>query len=79
YYILGDAYVHLDQEQEAINAYRQVLRMRPNFVKAHFALGVASLVQGNTRGAQEQYAVLKTLSPAKASALLKLMNRQGLR
>ncbi|HEV7893575.1 MAG TPA: tetratricopeptide repeat protein [Pyrinomonadaceae bacterium] len=74
-YIMGNAYLRLDQDPQAIKAFQQAIKVRPDFPQARYNLGLAYIATGNRRGAQDEYAALKRIDPARAAKLLSLMKR----
>ena len=75
-YLMGNAYIRLEQEQQAVAALRQAVRVRPNFAQSRYNLGVVLFATGNRKGAMDEYNALKALDPKSAAALLKLINRK---
>jgi tetratricopeptide (TPR) repeat protein len=74
-YIMGNAYLRLDQDPQAIKAFQQAIKVRPDFPQARYNLGLAYIATGNRRGAQDEYAALKRIDPTRAAKLLSLMKR----
>ena len=74
-YIMGNAYLRLDQDPQAIKAFQQAIKVRPDFPQARYNLGLAYIATNNRRGAQDEYNALKRLDPARAAKLLSLMKR----
>jgi tetratricopeptide (TPR) repeat protein len=68
-YLMGNAYLRLEQDLPAIKAFQQAIKVRPNFAQARFNLGVAYFATGNRKGAQDEYAALRRLDPARAAKL----------
>ena len=59
---------------EKIEAYKQAIRIRPDYVRAHSNLGVAYLETGGKGSALEEYKILKTLDAELANKLFKLID-----
>ncbi|HUQ30663.1 MAG TPA: hypothetical protein VM095_01020, partial [Pyrinomonadaceae bacterium] len=57
---------------EAVEAFKETLKVRPGLALAHFNLGLAYLGQRDRASALEQYEILKTLDPALAKDLYSL-------
>ena len=74
-YLMGNAYLRLDQDPQAIKAFQQAIKVRPDFPQARYNLGLAYIATGNRKGAQDEYAALKRIDPARAAKLLSLMKR----
>ena len=74
-YIMGNAYLRLDQDPQAVKAFQQAIKVRPDFPQARYNLGLAYIATGNRKGAQDEYAALKRIDPARAAKLLSLMKR----
>ena len=60
---------------EAIDAYKQAMSIKPDFVPALHGLGMAYLRRGDKDAALEQYKILKGLDPDAANELLKEINK----
>jgi tetratricopeptide (TPR) repeat protein len=73
-YLMGNAYLRLDQDAPAIKAFTQAINVRPNFPQSHYNLGVAYFAAGNRKGAMDSYNALKKLDPARAAKLLAVIN-----
>jgi cytochrome c-type biogenesis protein CcmH/NrfG len=72
--LLGYTYRITGDFHNAIAAYQEALRLRPNFAEAHEYLGKAYLAKGMRQETEEQYRILlQTLNPAMAAELRKLM------
>jgi len=71
---LGNPYQQTGQAQEAIAAYQEAIKTRPNFAQPHLSLGVAYVTIGNKRAALEEYRTLKSLDPGRAERLYKVIN-----
>ena len=72
---LGIAYGNLGRYQDAIEAYKQAIRIKPDYAEAHYNLGIAYLVTGDKDSALEEYKILKTLDAEKANELFKLISK----
>lgn len=68
-YLMGNAYLRLEQDPAAVKAFQQAIKVRPNFPQARFNLGVAHFAAGNRKGAQDEYNALRRLDPARAAKL----------
>lgn len=68
-YLMGNAYLRLEQDAPAIKALQQAIKVRPNFAQARYNLGVAYFATGNRKGAQDEYTALRRLDPARAAKL----------
>lgn len=74
-YIMGNAYLRLDQDPQAIKAFQQAIKVRPDFPQARYNLGLAYIATNNRRGAQDEYNALRRIDPTRAAKLLSLMKR----
>jgi len=74
HYNLGVAYVNLGRHQEAIDAYKQAIRITPDDAGAHSLLGVAYVTIGDKGSALEEYKILKTLDAELANKLFNLID-----
>ncbi len=68
-YLMGNAYLRLEQDPAAVKAFQQAINVRPNFAQARYNLGVAYFAVGNRKGAQDEYNALRRLDPARAAKL----------
>ena len=68
-YLMGNAYLRLEQDAAAVKAFQQAIKVRPDFPQARFNLGVAYFTLGNRKGAQDEYNALRRLDPARAAKL----------
>jgi tetratricopeptide (TPR) repeat protein len=68
-YLMGNAYLRLDQDLPAVKAFQQAIRVRPNFAQARYNLGVAYFASGNRKGATDELNALRRLDPARAAKL----------
>jgi tetratricopeptide (TPR) repeat protein len=73
-YLMGNAYLRLDQDLPAIKAFQQAIKVRPDFPQARYNLGIAYFAAGNRKGAQDEYNALRRLDPARAAKLLALIS-----
>ncbi len=74
----GMGYQLLGRSREAMDAYRQAIRTRPDFVDSYLNLGVVSLIAGDVEGAKEQAAALRNLNP-EAAVKLETIIRSGVK
>jgi tetratricopeptide (TPR) repeat protein len=72
-YLMGNAYLRLEQDLAAMKAFQQAIKVRPDFPQARYNLGIAYFATGNRKGAQDEYAALKRIDPARAAKLLSLI------
>ncbi|MBV8857306.1 MAG: tetratricopeptide repeat protein [Acidobacteria bacterium] len=68
-YLMGNAYLRLDNDAAAVKAFQQAIKVRPDFPQARYNLGVAYFALGNRKGAQDEYNALRRLDPARAAKL----------
>jgi tetratricopeptide (TPR) repeat protein len=74
-YLMGNAYLRLDQDASAVKAFQQAIKVRPDFPQARYNLGIAYFATGNKKGAQDEYTALKRIDPARAAKLLALIRK----
>ena len=74
-YIMGNAYLRLDQDPQAIKAFQQAIKVRSDFPQARYNLGIAYFATGNRKGAQDEYNALRRIDPARAAKLLALIRK----
>ena len=70
WYNLGNAYEVLGRHREAIEAYREALRLKPDLAGAWNNLGVAYALSGNRNAALDAAQKLRRLDPQKGDRLL---------
>jgi cytochrome c-type biogenesis protein CcmH/NrfG len=70
WYCLGVAYNDLKRYDDAIEAFRQAIRIRPKNADAWYALGNAYNISGNHTDALEAVRELRPLDPQKADKLI---------
>jgi|ETNmetMinimDraft_2_1059921.scaffolds.fasta_scaffold160570_1 tetratricopeptide (TPR) repeat protein len=70
---LGIAYGLLGKRKEAIEAYKQVIRINPDDAEAHYLLGFFYNVLDDKGSALEQYKILKDLDSEVANELFNLI------
>lgn len=66
WYVLGNAYVKLDDPNDAIPAYRALLGLKPSFAQGWTNLGAALQFSGDTAGAKAAYLKGRALGDALA-------------
>jgi protein O-mannosyl-transferase len=71
---LGISLFHLDMLEEAIDHYRQALRIKPDYAEAHNNLGIALSRQGRLHEAIEHYAQALRIKPDLVDAQVNLGN-----
>jgi Flp pilus assembly protein TadD len=72
---LGIAYGQLGRFAEAIQAFKQAIKISPDNAALHFTLGSVYLEAGDKDSAAKEYEILKTLDAEKANELLSLINK----
>ena len=70
---LGATYLQLGLHREAVEAFKQAIRLQPDNAGAHGALGCTYLLLGNRGEALEEYKILKNLDPKEAEKLFNLI------
>ncbi|RMG07514.1 MAG: tetratricopeptide repeat protein, partial [Acidobacteria bacterium] len=76
FYLLGNAYLAVNERSKAIEAYKNSLEIAPNFAKARYNLGYAYLISGNKQLAREQYEALLNIDQNLAARLLEVINKR---
>jgi len=71
--LLGGAYGHLDRHQDAIAAYREAVRLKPDFAEAWNNLAIAYDLSGNRSAALEAVKELRRYDPQQADKLFNLI------
>jgi tetratricopeptide (TPR) repeat protein len=70
---LGILYGMSGKHQEAIDAFKQTIRIRPDDASAHFALGLNYILKGNKSSALDEYKILKNLNKERANLLYNMI------
>jgi tetratricopeptide (TPR) repeat protein len=79
YFDLGTTYNNsFGPRQEAIDAFKMAIIIKPDYAEAHYGLGKTYVQIGNRDSALEQYKILKTLDEKLANELLGIMNQKKL-
>jgi len=73
FFNLGEAYEAMNRHDDSVEAFRQAIRLKPDFGKAYFNLGKTLLAQGNRDAAIEQYVILQNLDQDWAEKLYNLI------
>ncbi|HTS16323.1 MAG TPA: tetratricopeptide repeat protein [Verrucomicrobiae bacterium] len=68
HHIAGVTFFQAGNVSEAIQEYKQALRLYPNYAKAHLNLGIALAQMGRTQEAVEQYEMALRINPDYAKA-----------
>lgn len=76
YFDLGSAYYNLKRYKEAINAFQESLKIKPNAPDAILALGASYVYAGDIEKAVEKKKELETLDPGKALILSKTISKR---
>ena len=67
------AYRGLDRDAEAVEAYKEAIRLEPDNASAHFGLGLTHLMSGNRGAALDEYRTLRKLDRELAESLFKFI------
>jgi tetratricopeptide (TPR) repeat protein len=70
---LGAAYFPLSRYQEAVNAYKEALRLKPDYANGWYNLGLAYLGLGNRSEALKAVQELRRYDPAEADKLFNII------
>ena len=71
---LGLAYVNSNQYQEAVDAFKQAIRIKPDYAGAHYNLGFAYVILKDKDSALDEYKILKDLDKEMANKLFNIIN-----
>jgi tetratricopeptide (TPR) repeat protein len=66
-------YSQLEDYEKAIEAFKQTIRIQPDYIYAHYNLGMVYLVQGDRNSALDEYKILKDLDQDIADQLFDLI------
>jgi tetratricopeptide (TPR) repeat protein len=69
YYNMGVSHNIADRHREAVAAFKQAINIKPDYVEAHYGLGLSYLILDDKVSALGQYKILKTLDPKEADSL----------
>lgn len=69
YFNLGSAYAKSGKYQEAIEAYKQALRINPDNAEVRFKLGLTYILEDDIGSALDEYKILKNLDNELANKL----------
>lgn len=69
HYQLGFAYYRTKRDREAIAEFKSAIRIKRDYVIAHFFLGMSYLAVGDKSSAMDEYKILRTLDPDTATKL----------
>jgi len=72
----GVAYADLGMHKEAIEAYKEAIRINPDDARAHYNLGVLYILLNDRSSALEEYNILKDLAPHLANELFNLIYKK---
>ncbi|MBU0701915.1 tetratricopeptide repeat protein [bacterium] len=67
--------VKKDTDKEAIEAYKQAIRIKPDFALAHCNLGLTYLHLGDSGSALDEYKILKNIDTDLANKLFNLIHK----
>jgi tetratricopeptide (TPR) repeat protein len=76
YYLLGNAYVAVNDKPNAIGAYRKSLELNPKFAKAIYNLALTYQSSGNKKAAVEQREALQKVDAALADKLTAALSQK---
>lgn len=71
--MLGIAYGQEGLYREAIEYYKEAIRIIPDLAEAHYELGVINSILNDKSSALEEYKILKILDPGMAEELFKMI------
>jgi cytochrome c-type biogenesis protein CcmH/NrfG len=77
WYYLGFAYEEFSRYQQAVEAYREALRLKPDFSSARYAIGRVYVRSGDRNAALKAEKELRPYNPKRADELLKLIMQPG--
>ncbi|MBI4687935.1 MAG: trypsin-like peptidase domain-containing protein [Nitrospirae bacterium] len=72
WFVLGYYYGERGMYKEAVEAFKQAIRIKPDFADAHNNLGVIYLILNDKGSALDEYKILKELNPELANELFNL-------
>lgn len=74
YYLLGIAYTKNQMYLDAKEAFRESLRIKPDYPQAHYGLGVIHFIRDSGYEFLLEYQLLKNLNPGMADSLYTLLS-----
>ena len=72
---LGLTLYNAKRYSEAIEAYKEVIKLRPKLAQAHFNLGITYFAINDRKQAMGEYEALKSLDPSLAQQLLSFIKQ----
>ncbi|MEN3187033.1 MAG: tetratricopeptide repeat protein [Atribacterota bacterium] len=75
YLAIGECHYHLRHYEEAIEAFKQVIRIEPHYAEAHYGLRLTYLKTGDRGSALEEYKILKNLNSDFAEKLFNQISK----
>jgi TonB family protein len=74
---LGEAYLKLERNQEALEAFKQAVAAKSDSIEGHFQLGVTYLKLGDKQSAYAQYSILKDMGTQMADVLQRSIEKDN--
>ena len=71
---MGEAYYEISLTSDAVEAFKQAIRLKPDFGKAYYNLGRAYMAMKNRDAAVRQYNILQNLDQDWADRLNGVIN-----
>jgi len=66
---LGQAYFKLTKYSDAAKAFKEAIRIKPDFAQAHYNLGLTYVALRDAKGARQELEILTRLDPKLAEQL----------
>jgi TonB family protein len=74
---LGEAYLILERNQEALEAFKQAVAAKSDSIEGHFQLGVTYLKLGDKQSAYAEYSILKNMGTQMADVLQRSIEKDN--
>lgn len=74
---LGFAYKDLGENQKAIEAFKEAIRIKPDYTKVHYNIGMLYAEMGDRESALKEYKLVQKLDKNAADELYSIINAKN--
>jgi TonB family protein len=75
--LLGESYLKLERNQEALEAFKQAVAAKSDSIAGHYQLGLTYLKLGDKQSAYAEYSILKDMGTQMAEALNRALEKDN--
>src|SRR6185295_9322799 len=75
--LLGESYLKLDRNQEALESFKQAVAVKSDSIAGHYQLGLTYLKLGDKHSAYAEYSILKDMGTQMAEALNRALEKDN--